>query len=55
VLKPGAEKPANTVVLFDGKDTSQWETEWPVKDGVMTVSKSDTQTKQKFNDYQLHL
>jgi Domain of Unknown Function (DUF1080) len=56
VLKPGAEKPKDAVVLFDGTDTSHWEqTQWPVKDGAMVSEKGDTTTKEKFKDYQLHL
>ena len=56
VLKPGAEKPANAVVLFDGKDVSHWEpANWPVKDEAMVSEKNDIATKDKFTDYQLHL
>ncbi|HWE92972.1 MAG TPA: DUF1080 domain-containing protein [Tepidisphaeraceae bacterium] len=56
ILKPGAEKPKDAVVLFDGKDTSHWEQNlWGVKDGVMVSEKGDTATKDKFKDYQLHL
>ena len=56
ILKPGTEKPADAVVLFDGKDTSQWDSnDWPVEDGVMTSAKHDISSKEKFTDYQLHL
>jgi 3-keto-disaccharide hydrolase len=59
VLKPGTERPADAVVLFDGKDTSQWEpiggTMWGVEDGAMIDDANDIRTKQKFTDYQLHL
>lgn len=59
ILKPGAERPADAVVLFDGKDTAQWEpvgkTMWEVEDGAMVDNANDIQTKQKFKDYQLHL
>lgn len=55
--------PSDAIILFDGKDLSQWENsrgqaaEWTVHDGVFTVKKGtgDIRTKQKFNDFQLHL
>jgi hypothetical protein len=57
--------PADAVILFDGKSLDQWVTtddvtkpaSWVVSKGVMTVNKSggNIQTKQSFNDYQLHL
>jgi hypothetical protein len=59
ILKPNTEKPADAVVLFDGKDASQWEpvgkTMWEVEDGVLVDNANDIQTKDKFKDYQLHL
>lgn len=60
VLKPDTEKPKDAVVLFDGKDTSQWEgyggkTVWPIEDGAMVSKDNDIATKEKFKDYQLHL
>ena len=70
VVTPGVEladggftAPSDAIILFDGKDLSQWESvkggpaEWIVKDGVFTVDKKkgDIQTKQKFESYQLHL
>ncbi len=55
--------PSDAIVLFDGKDLSQWQNAkgeaagWTVHDGVMTVNKrtGDIQTKQSFGDFQLHL
>lgn len=55
--------PSDAVVLFDGKDLSAWESakggpaEWNVHNGVFTVNKSsgDIQTKQEFDNYQLHI
>lgn len=55
--------PSDAIILFDGKDLSQWENqerepaEWSVHDGVFTVKKGtgDIQTKRLFNDFQLHL
>ncbi|TWR28981.1 DUF1080 domain-containing protein [Mucilaginibacter pallidiroseus] len=67
VVTPGktvSDAPSDAVVLFDGKDLSKWEmvqdgsaAKWDVKDGVFTVNKQtgNIQTKQKFNNYQLHL
>jgi len=59
---PGAP-PSDAIVLFDGKDLSQWENEkgspalWTVADGVATV-KAGTggiRTKRGFGDVQLHI
>lgn len=55
--------PSDAIVLFDGKDLSAWENtkgepaDWTVKGGVFTVKKSagDIQTKQKFENFQLHI
>lgn len=67
VVTPGDIKtnsaPSDAIVLFDGKDLSAWESvnggpaQWDVHDGVFTVNKKtgDIQTKQKFENYQLHI
>lgn len=70
VVTPGNElpgggftAPSDAIVLFDGKDLSAWENgnggpaEWVVKNGVMTVDKSkgDIRTKEKFENFQLHI
>jgi hypothetical protein len=57
--------PSDAIVLFDGKDLSAWETakdkspaKWTVNaDGSFTVNKptGDIQTKQSFEDFQLHI
>ena len=59
--------PSDAIVLFNGKDLSQWETEsggpsgWLVDNGAMTVPPKNTKgggtitTKQEFGDCQLHL
>ena len=55
--------PSDAIILFDGKDLSEWvssrggEAGWDVHDGVMTVNKQkgDIMTKRSFNDYQLHI
>lgn len=70
VVTPGTEikgggftAPSDAIVLFDGTDLSKWENtkggpaEWVVKDGVVTVDKSkgDIRTKDKFENFQLHV
>ena len=57
---PGAP-PSDAIILFDGKDMSQWldnkggPAKWEVKDGVVTVNKTgDITSKQEFGDLQLH-
>ncbi|WP_026880536.1 3-keto-disaccharide hydrolase [Hymenobacter norwichensis] len=57
--------PSDAVVLFNGKDLSQWVSVedrnkpagWKVADGLLTVDKKtgNIETKQKFTNYQLHL
>jgi hypothetical protein len=55
--------PSDAIVLFDGKDLSQWkkpngeEAGWKVHEGIVTVDKStgDIQTKNEFRDFQLHI
>ena len=68
VVTPGksfsenAAPPADAIVLFDGKDLSQWRdkktggaAQWTVANGVMTSAKGDIVTTNKFGDIQLHL
>lgn len=67
VVTPGDIKtntaPSDAIVLFDGKDLSQWENAdgkaagWDVHDGIVTVNKKngDIRTKEKFGSFQLHL
>ena len=68
VVTPAAtlgQAPSDAIVLFDGKDLSQWVSvktqgpaDWDVNNGVMTVKKGgggNIETKQKFKDYQLHV
>jgi hypothetical protein len=58
-----AKAPEGAVVLFDGADTSKWETKdgnacaWVVVDGALEVTpkKGDLYTKDKFEDYVLHV
>jgi hypothetical protein len=60
-----AAPPKDAVILFDGKNVNHWVTTndttkpatWDVAGGVMTVNKTagNIQTKQSFQDYQLHI
>lgn len=60
---PPGGPPSDAIVLFDGKDTSQWlgdkniPAPWKVEDGVMTVVPHSgyLHTKQAFGDCQLHV
>jgi hypothetical protein len=54
---PAGGPPADAVVLFDGKDLSQWEggDKWIVQDGYAITNHSDIRTKQSFGDCQLHV
>lgn len=55
--------PSDAVVLFDGKDLSQWSdmqgapSKWKVENGYMEITKGagDIRTKQGFGDVQLHI
>ena len=58
------EVPSDALILFDGSDLSQWEAKsngelpkWTIHDGVLTVKpkSGNIQTKQHFNDFQLHI
>ena len=59
VVDPGPPggPPSDAIVLFDGKDLSQWEggDKWLVKDGVATVKGGGITSKQGFGDCQLHV
>ena len=67
IVTPGiatASAPSDAVILFDGKDISEWvaakdasPAKWWVHDNVVTVNKSagDIQTKKSFTDFQLHI
>jgi hypothetical protein len=57
--------PPDALVLFDGKDLSQWATagrggttqepRWKVENGYMEVTRGRLATKEKFGDVQLHV
>ena len=64
VINPGpvSGPPSDAIVLFDGKDLSQWkggkdgEAKWKVADGVATVNGTGSiMTKEEFGDVQLHV
>ena len=69
IVTPGDIKvnsaPSDAIVLFDGKNLSEWENprtkgaaEWTVNnDGTFTIDKKkgDIQTKRSFENYQLHI
>lgn len=65
VIDPGTANraPSDAIILFDGKDLSQWTgtdgaaPKWMVKDGAMTVVSraGNLASKQEFGDIQLHL
>lgn len=68
IINPGAantDPPADAIILFDGKNLDQWVSandpsapaKWTVADGAFTVKKGtgNIQTKQSFQDYQLHI
>src|SRR5262245_37707695 len=66
LIDPGdaTHAPSEPIVLFDGKDLSNWVSErdgspakWAVKDGAMVVvpRTGAIKTKQEFGDIQLHI
>jgi Domain of Unknown Function (DUF1080) len=66
IIDPGdaTRAPSDAVVLFDGKDLSNWvsangegSAKWEVKDGAMVVVRGTgaIRTKREFDDVQLHI
>lgn len=69
VVTPGAklgDPPSDAIILFDGKDLSQWEfpgkrgkapQPWKVENGYFEIvpGAGDAVTKEKFGDMQLHI
>src|SRR5215472_1843547 len=63
IITPGdaTHSPSDAIVLFDGKDLSNWVSEkdgspakWDVKEGAMVVARGtgSIRTKQEFDDFQ---
>lgn len=67
VVSPGTtcgDAPSDAMVLFDGKDLSQWQTvhpdglgepTWKVQDGYMEARDGSLRTRMKFGDVQVHV
>ena len=59
VVDPGGpnEPPEDAVVLFDGKDKSQWQgaEQWRIEDGALVAGPGAITCKPEFGDCQLHL
>lgn len=63
VVDPPVAPPSDAVVLFDGRDLSQWRdamggpARWAVQDGAMTVvaRTGDLRSREEFGDMQLHV
>jgi len=59
VIDPGdaTKAPSDAIVLFDGKDLSQWKggDQWIVKDGHAISNKTSIETKRGFGSCQLHV
>lgn len=62
--KNNSDAPSDAIVLFDGKDLSQWVSakdgspaKWNIVNGIMEVAPGtgDIKTKMKFGDCQLHI
>ena len=54
---PVGGHPADAIVLFDGKDLSQWNggQDWEIRDGYAIGRKHGISTKEAFGDCQLHI
>ena len=59
VVDPGGpgKAPSDAIVLFDGKDLSQWDggEKWAVKDGAFTAGPGTLRSKPEFGDCQVHI
>jgi len=58
VVTPGTNgsPPSDAVVLFDGKDLSEWDNQnWKVENGEIVAARGDIRSKKSFGDCQLHL
>jgi hypothetical protein len=54
---PVGGPPSDAIVLFDGKDLSQWEggDKWKIEDGYAITQETSITTKQGFGDCQFHI
>jgi hypothetical protein len=54
---PPGGRPADAIVLFDGKDLSEWQggEKWRVEGGVATARGGGITSKRSFGDCQLHI
>lgn len=51
-----APAPSDAIVLFDGKDLSQWkDSDYKIEDGCIVAGNASFATKQNFGSFQLHL
>ena len=58
IVTPGTNgsAPSDAVVLFDGKDLSEWDNQnWKVENGEMVAARGDIRSKKSFGDCQLHI
>jgi Domain of Unknown Function (DUF1080) len=60
VVSPGDKDslpPSDAIVLFDGKDTSQWNgaESWKVENGILICGKKQIVSKAEFGDCQVHV
>lgn len=62
LFKADEQRPSDAVLLFDGKDLSQWvqadsgrAAVWKVENGYMEVKGGNIRTKQEYGDCQLHV
>lgn len=59
VVNPGpvGGPPSDAIVLFDGKDLSQWEggDKWKIENGYAITAGGGITSKQRFGDCQLHI
>lgn len=50
------QAPSDAIVLFDGKNLSQWQaSDWKIENGELIAVSEELQTKKPFGDCQLHL
>ena len=53
---PPAPAPADAIVLFDGKDVSNWEpSDWKLEDGCLVSGNKPLKSKELFGNAQIHV